>query len=56
MLPFFSFISILLQQDMDNKNIIFKALHDLSKDDVALFCCVVEYLETKRQQNVKCGN
>lgn len=44
MLPaFFSSISILLQQDMDSKNIIFKALQDLlfSNEDVALFCCVL---------------
>jgi len=41
MLPFFSSISILLQQGMDSKNIIFKALHDLSKEDAALFCCVM---------------
>jgi len=41
MLHFFSSISILLQQDMDRKNIIFKALQDLSKEDAALFCCVL---------------
>jgi hypothetical protein len=42
MLPFFSTISILLQQDMDSKNIIFKALQeDLSTEDAALFCCVL---------------
>ncbi|RHN46175.1 putative reverse transcriptase zinc-binding domain-containing protein [Medicago truncatula] len=41
MLPFLSTISILLQQDMDSKNIIFKALHDLSNEDAALFCCVL---------------
>jgi hypothetical protein len=41
-LPFFSSISILLQQDMDSKNIIFKALQeDLSMEDAALFCCVL---------------
>ena len=41
MLPFFSSIFILLQQDMDSKNIIFKALQDLSKDDVSLFFCML---------------
>lgn len=42
MLPaFFSSISILLQQDMDSKNIIFKALQNLSIEDAALFCCVL---------------
>jgi len=41
MLHFFSSISILLQQDMDSKNIIFKALQDLSKEDATLFCCVL---------------
>jgi hypothetical protein len=41
MLHFFSSISILPQQDMDSKNIIFGALHDLSKEDAALFCCVL---------------
>jgi len=41
MLPFFSSIFILLQQDMDSKNIIFKALQDLSKENAVLFCCVL---------------
>jgi len=38
MLPIFSSISILIQQDMDSKNIIFKALQNLSKEDTTLFC------------------
>jgi len=41
MLPFFSSMSILLQQDMDSKYIIFKALHDLSKEGVTLFWYVL---------------
>ncbi|KEH22274.1 hypothetical protein MTR_7g036825 [Medicago truncatula] len=51
MLPFFSSISILLQ-DMDNKNIIFKVLHDLSKDDATLFCCVLWTMWKQRNNRV----
>jgi hypothetical protein len=48
--PFFSSISSLLKQDMDSKSIIFKALHDLSKEDELYFDV---YLETKKQHIVK---
>ncbi|KEH18700.1 hypothetical protein MTR_8g027950 [Medicago truncatula] len=52
MLPFFSSISILLQQDMDSKNLIFNALHDLSKDDVTLFCSVLWSIWKQRNNKV----
>lgn len=53
MLPLFSSISIFLQQDMDIKNIIFKTLQDLSKEDVALFdlCCAV----SENKETTECG-
>lgn len=38
---------------MESKNIIFKALQDLSKEDATLICCVVVYLETKKQPSMK---
>jgi len=41
MFSFFSFISILLHHNMGSKNIIFKALQDLSKEDETLFYCVL---------------
>jgi len=52
MLHFFSSISILLQQDMDSKNIIFKALQDLSKEDATLFCCVLWSIWKQRNNKV----
>ena len=52
MLPFSSSISILLQQYMDSENIIFKALHDLSKDDASLFCCVLWSIWKQRNNKV----
>ena len=52
MLPFFSSISVLLQQDMDSKNIIFKALHDLYKEDATLFCYVLWSIGKQRNNRV----
>ena len=52
MLHFFSSISILIQQDLDSKNIIFKALQDLSKDDADLFCCVLWSIWKQRNNRV----
>jgi hypothetical protein len=37
---------------MDSKNIIFKALHDLSKKDGALFCCVLWNIWKQRNNKV----
>jgi len=52
MSPFFSSISVLLHRDMDSKNIIFKALQDLSKEDAALFCCVLWSIWKQRNNRV----
>jgi len=37
---------------MDSKNIIFKALHDRSKEDAALFCCLLRSIWKQRNNRV----